>query len=76
MATDLENLQTIKANIIAQIVEITASPKPTYSKGDQSVSWTQHLKELRDALEAINKQIEYEGGSNDIGIGETVEYTP
>lgn len=42
MATDAENIATIKSNALAILAEITASPKPSYSIDGQSVSWTEY----------------------------------
>lgn len=56
MATDLEQLQTIKSQILQRIVEITASPKPSYKTATgQSVDWNGYLKSLREQLQEINK---------------------
>ena len=64
MATPLENLQTAYEQVCANLVTITASPKPTYNIDGQLVEWTEYMKMLTDQLEAltaaINAQNPYE----------------
>ena len=58
----LSDLQTARAQIATQIKDITLSPKPTYSIDGQTVKWTEHLKELRAALRALDEDIQNEEG--------------
>jgi hypothetical protein len=51
------NLETSRNQISARIVEITASPKPSYNVNGQQVAWTEYLKTLREQLAEINKLI-------------------
>ena len=64
MATPLENLQTAYEQVCANLVTITASPKPTYNIDGQLVEWTEYMKMLTEQLEAltaaINAQNPYE----------------
>jgi hypothetical protein len=39
MPTDAEQLATIRSLALAQLVELRASPKPSYSIDGQSVAW-------------------------------------
>lgn len=55
-------LTTIKANILAQIEDITQNPKPNYSIDGQSVSWQNHLDSLWAKLKEINDMIAAEEG--------------
>jgi hypothetical protein len=50
MATDAENIATIKSNALATLAEITASPKPSYNIDGQSVSWTEYQKMLMEQV--------------------------
>lgn len=57
MATDAENLATIKSNLLAQLATMSASPKPNYSINGQSVSWQSLYDSLWSQLEKINEQL-------------------
>jgi len=50
-ATDLI---TLRDQLMARILEVTAAPKPSYSIDGQAVSWTQYLTELRKQLKDTN----------------------
>lgn len=64
--TDLEQLQTIKTNTLAILVDLTANPKPSYSINGQSVSWESYYAQLLAQLERINSLIRVEGGPVEI----------
>ena len=56
--TDLETLQAIKTNILNRMLELTASPKPSYKTATgQSVLWNEYMQQLREQLADINKQL-------------------
>lgn len=55
MATYLENLTTARDQIAANLVEITASPKPSYDIDGQRVEWTDYFKALTDQLARMNE---------------------
>lgn len=54
MPTDAAQLATIKSQILANLVEITESPKPTYNVDGQNVLWTAYHKMLIDELAVID----------------------
>lgn len=56
MATDAEQIATIRTQALARIVEITASPKPSYSIGEKSYSWAEYHKTLMDQVAWCNAQ--------------------
>jgi len=57
-AEDYEtNLGTIRDQIAARLVEITANPKPSYNVNGQQVSWTEYQKMLFDQLGKVNELI-------------------
>ena len=60
MATDAENLATIKANILAQLATLTdaSTRKLSYSIDGQSVSWTEYQDMLFRQLDNVNKQLQ------------------
>lgn len=55
--SEATTLATIKANILAQLEDISANPKPNYSIDGQQVSWQSHFDSLMNALDRINAQI-------------------
>ena len=57
MPTDLEQLQTIKSQLLARIVAVTAEAKPNYNIDGQSVSWGTYLDQLWAKVEKIDQQI-------------------
>lgn len=60
--SNLSQLQTAKQQILANLVSITANPKPTYSLDGQSVSWESYHSMLVTQLAAINDLIVIESG--------------
>lgn len=53
MATPLQNLQTAYAQICAQLADMTASPKPSYSNNGRSISWGEHFNSLMEAKKKL-----------------------
>lgn len=54
---DTTKLELAKAQILDRIVEITASPKPSYSIDGQSFSWNEYLKTLLEQVKALDEII-------------------
>lgn len=57
MATYAENLATTRDQIAERLVEITASPKPSYNVNGQAVSWTEYFRTLTEQLDKLNELI-------------------
>lgn len=57
MATEAENIQTALNNIAAQLADMTANPKPSYSNNGRSVSWGEHFNNLLGAQKALREQL-------------------
>ena len=57
MATIAENLATAKANYAAQLAEISASPKPSYSVAGRSFSWAEYQRFLLEQMATIDVQL-------------------
>jgi len=53
-ATDI---QTIKDQAIANMLEITAHPKPSYSVDGHSWSWTEYMAQLQSTIQWCNSQL-------------------
>lgn len=66
MATDLENLLTIRSNLLASLAEISVNPKPTYSINGQSVSHDQHRQSLLAEVKEINALITQADGPYEV----------
>lgn len=60
--SNLDSLNTAKANVLANLLAITANPKPTYSLDGQTVSWNDYQKMLTDQLTTLNSLIVVESG--------------
>jgi hypothetical protein len=57
MPTNLENLKTIRSQILTELVSITAERKPTYSVDGQTFSWNDYRSRLLSDLREIDVQI-------------------
>lgn len=62
MATNAENLQTALDNVAAQLADVTANPKPTYSVAGRSVSWGEHFNNLQKAYADLKNLLIQEQG--------------
>ncbi len=52
MASDLENLQTLKSNALAALAAMTI--RPDYSIDGQAVQWDKHRQSLLDEVARID----------------------
>lgn len=57
----VDDLTTARDNVAAILAEISADPKPDYSVGGQSISWSAYFQMLTTQLEALNKAIQQAG---------------
>ena len=57
MATDAEQLATIKSQTLQLLVDMTANPKPTYNIDGQEVKWAEYQKTLEAKIEWCNKML-------------------
>ena len=57
MATDAENIVTIRSNLLAYLATESANPKPSYSIDGQSVSWDQHRTSIMQQISELNELI-------------------
>ncbi len=48
--SDLEQIQIIKTNTLAQLAAVSAERKPTYSENGQMFSWTEYLAHLQQRV--------------------------
>ena len=72
MATREANLETALDNIAQQLADVTAHPKPNYSIDGQSVSWSDHLRNLLDAQKMLREALVEEQGPFEVhSVGRT-----
>ncbi len=53
----LDQINTIKANTLTQMAEVSAERKPTYVEDGQSFSWTQYLDHLQRRRRLVQRAI-------------------
>lgn len=52
-----QQLETIKANTLAQMAAVSAERKPSYTEGGQSFAWTEYLEHLQRRVDWCNQQL-------------------
>jgi hypothetical protein len=57
MPSDLENLRTIRSQILTELAAITAERKPTYSVDGQTFSWNDYRSRLLSDLREVDELI-------------------
>jgi hypothetical protein len=57
MPTDAEQIATIKSQALANLVAITATPKPSYDIDGQEVSWTEYHDMLQKQVAWADTQL-------------------
>ncbi|MDO4549651.1 MAG: hypothetical protein Q4C96_00190 [Planctomycetia bacterium] len=54
---DFTRIKKIRAQALANLEDITITPKPSYSLDGQSVSWETYLKQLRETVSWCDSQL-------------------
>ena len=54
MASDAENIATIKSNLLAKLATESANPKPTYNIDGQQVDWNGYRTAILGQIAALN----------------------
>jgi hypothetical protein len=49
--SDREQLELIRRLTLAQLAQLRAEPKPTYSIDGQTISWTAYIRSLHDTID-------------------------
>ena len=57
MSSDTQQIALIKSQTLAQIVDLTANPKPTYQLDGQMVSWNRYLEILEHTVAWCDLQL-------------------
>ena len=55
--TDQQQLETIKSLALAQLVELRAAPKPTYTLDGQTVSWESYIASLERTIDWCDRKL-------------------
>ncbi len=51
MPSDVEQLETIRSQALAQLIDLRANPKPSYSIDGQQVSWESYGESLQRTID-------------------------
>lgn len=63
MASYKTNLETVRSQIVEQLIDMTENPKPNYSgTPGVIVDWGTHFNNLMSALEQLETRIQRAGG--------------
>lgn len=57
MSTESQQVATIRSLALAQLEELRANPKPTYSINGQRVSWTEYLESLQQTVDWCDRKL-------------------
>jgi hypothetical protein len=49
--SDREQIESIRSQTLAQLADLRANPKPTYSIDGQTVSWTDYVRALQETVD-------------------------
>ena len=49
--SDRQQIESIRAQTLAQLIDLRANPKPTYSIDGQTVSWTDYVRSLQETID-------------------------
>jgi hypothetical protein len=52
-----EQINTIKANTLAQMAQVSAERKPSYTEDGQTFHWQQYLEHLQRRVDWCNEQL-------------------
>lgn len=57
MSTELEQIAMIRSQTLAQLEQLRASPKPSYSIDGQNVSWTEYAASLQQTIDWCDSKL-------------------
>ena len=57
MPNDQSQIEAIKALALAQLVELRAAPKPTYTLDGQAVSWESYVASLERTVDWCDRKL-------------------
>lgn len=57
MPNDRKQIETIRGLALAQLIELRASPKPTYKIDGQTVSWEGYIKSVEATIDWCDEKL-------------------
>jgi len=57
MATDVQQIGTIRSQTLALLEQLRLNPKPTYSIDGQKVSWTDYVESLQATVDWCDRKL-------------------
>ena len=57
MTSHSDQINAIKTNTLAQMAEVSAQRKPTYTEDGQTFQWTEYLEHLQRRVDWCNAQL-------------------
>ena len=57
MASDADNIATIRSNLYAYLATESANPKPSYTIDGQQVDWNQMRQAILAQIDSLNQQL-------------------
>jgi len=57
MSTNSDQITTIRAQALAQLEQLTVSPKPSYSIDGQKISWAEYMESLQQTVDWCDQQL-------------------
>ena len=64
-----DDVETARDQAAALLVQITASPKPTYSVLGKTYSWTDYTRMLREQISGCNQLLAQGSVVEEVGVG-------
>jgi len=58
MSTEAQQVATIRSLTLAQLEQLRASPKPSYTIDGQRVSWTDYIESLQQTVDWCDRKLE------------------
>jgi hypothetical protein len=55
--TEAEQIALVRSQTLAQLVELRANPKPSYSIDGQNVSWTEYAASLQETIDWCDRKL-------------------
>jgi len=62
---ELESMKTVRANLVARLLEVSAVVGPTYTIGNQTVDKITYLSQLRAEISALDGDIDSQEDEGD-----------
>jgi len=57
MSTEAQQVATIRSLTFAQLEQLRANPKPSYSIDGQRVSWTEYVESLQQTVDWCDRKL-------------------